>query len=83
MKILMALSLIAAIVLIMSCQQPAQIKTEMEKQTAQIKSLESKVDALNVKVEQLITDFNKHMDDFHKKSHKPKRFPALGYAPNQ
>lgn len=81
MRTLIALCLIAAIVFIVSCQQPAQMKADMEKQTEQIKMLEEKIDALNTKIEQLMTNYKKHLDDFHQKSSKGKKLPAMGLAP--
>ena len=78
MRLFTALSLIAAIALIVSCQQPAQSKARMEKQADQIKTLENKVDALNNKLEQFIKDFNQHLDNFHKKSRQQKKLPAMG-----
>jgi len=76
------ISLISVIAIIISCQQPTQIRAELEKQTNQIKLLENKVDVLNAKVEQLMKDFNQHIEDYHKKSLKrglkARKSPALG-----
>lgn len=81
MKKLATIGLLVAITLIMSCQPSAQTKSEMEKQAEQIRMLDNKIDALNTKIEQLIKDFKKHLDDFHKKTSKEKKLPAMGYAP--
>lgn len=68
MKKFAALCLIAAIVLVLSCQESAQVRAEREKMVTQIKTVEGKVTELQAKIEQLTNDFNKHMDDFHKKA---------------
>lgn len=80
MRTFAALFLIAAIALVLSCQQPAETKAEMDKMAEQIKTLEGKVMEMNTKVEQLIADYAKHMADFHKKSTpttKTKTTPAV------
>jgi hypothetical protein len=68
MKKFVALCMIAAIALVVSCQESAQTKAEREQMTAQIKTLEGKVTEMSAKVEMLMTDFTKHMADFHTKA---------------
>ncbi|MEO0115221.1 MAG: hypothetical protein ABIK93_07060 [candidate division WOR-3 bacterium] len=67
MKKLAALCLIAAIFLVLSCQESAQVKAEREKMAEQIKALEGKVTELGAKVEQLTADYTKHYEEFHAK----------------
>jgi uncharacterized protein YoxC len=81
MKDIAIIGLLIVIALIMSCQPSAQTKSEMENQTEQIRMLEQKVDAFNTKIDQLMKDFKKHMDDFHQKTSKQKKLPAMGYLP--
>ena len=79
MKDIAIIGLLIVIALIMSCQPSAQIKSDMEKHAEQIRMLDNKIDALNTKIEQLMNDFKKHIGDFHQKSSKQKKVPALGY----
>lgn len=81
MKKLATIGLLIVIAFIMSCQPSAQTKSEMENQTEQIRMLEQKIDALNTKIDQFMNDFKKHLDDFHQKTSKQKKLPAMGYLP--
>ena len=81
MKDIAIIGLLIVIALIMSCQPSAQTKLEMDNQAEQIRMLEQKVDAFNTKIDQLMKDFKKHMDDFHQKTSKQKKLPAMGYLP--
>jgi len=81
MKDIAIIGLLIVIALIMSCQPSAHTKSEMENQIEQIRMLEQKVDAFNTKIDQLMKDFKKHMDDFHQKTSKQKKLPAMGYLP--
>lgn len=63
-----ALLLVAAVFSLLSCQEPAKAKEERQQMASQIKSLEDKVTQLEGKLDQLTTDFTKHIDEFHKKA---------------
>ena len=76
MKTFAALCLIAAIVLVLSCQESAQTKADMDKMAAQITALEAKVTEMSAKVDMMMTDYNKHMADFHTKAPAKTTKPA-------
>ncbi|MCL6465452.1 MAG: hypothetical protein K6T77_01700 [candidate division WOR-3 bacterium] len=82
MKRLAALFLIAAILVVVGCQESAQVKAQREQMATQIKTLEEKVVTLETKVEQLTADFAKHMEDFHKKA-PAKTTPTPKYQGSQ
>lgn len=68
MKKLSTLFLVAALLIVVGCQESAQVKAQREQMASQIKTLEEKVAALEAKVEQSTVDFTKHLDEFHKKA---------------
>ena len=72
MKKLTALCLIAAIALIVSCQPSAETKAELEKQAAQTKALEAKVETLTA-------DLAKHIQEYHAmgKEKQEKEIPLM------
>lgn len=67
MKKLAPLFLVAALLVVVGCQESAQVKAQREQMASQVKTLEEKVAALETKVEQSTADFAKHLDEFHKK----------------
>lgn len=68
----LTIALIALVVLfIIGCQVPQEIKTQLDKQTEQIKQLETKIQEHQAAFDQLKADFEKHMADFHKKAATP------------
>lgn len=55
-------------IFIIGCQAPQDVKAQMDKQTEQIKALETKLAENTAKIEQLKVDYEKHITDFHKKA---------------
>jgi peptidoglycan hydrolase CwlO-like protein len=66
MKYLTILSILLAFLLVVSCQAPQEIKTQLDKQAEQIKQLETKLQEQGAAFEQLKADFQKHLEEFHK-----------------
>lgn len=71
MKKLTIALLLVAVFLIIGCQAPQEMKTQLDKQTEQIKILETKLAEHATAFEQLKMDYEKHMVDFHKKGVTP------------
>lgn len=69
-KLTIALMLLA-VIFIVGCQAPQEMKTQLDKQTVQIKMLETKLAEHATTFEQLKLDYEKHMVDFHKKGATP------------
>ena len=67
MRIFAALCLIAVVAFVLSCQESAATKAEREQMAAQIKTLEGKVTEMGAKLEMLMTDYTKHIADYHTK----------------
>jgi outer membrane murein-binding lipoprotein Lpp len=68
MKKLAAICLIAVIAFVLSCQESAATKAEREQMANQIKTLQTQMDQLSAKFDQLATDFGMHMQQFHTKA---------------
>ena len=68
MKKLLIATILVAIVFIIGCQAPQDVKSQLDKQGAQIQALEKSLQEHAVKFEQLKMDYEKHMVDFHKKT---------------
>lgn len=76
MKTFAAICLIAAIVMVLSCQESAQTQADMEKMAAQITALETKVTEMSAKVDMMMNDYNMHMEQYHKKAPATTTKPA-------
>lgn len=68
MQKLLIAAIFIAFVFAISCQAPQEIKTQLDKQTEQIKQLETKLAEHATAFEQLKMDYEKHLADFHKKT---------------
>jgi outer membrane murein-binding lipoprotein Lpp len=67
MKKLLIAAIFIAVVLAVSCQAPQDIKSQLDKQSAQIMTLEKTIQDQAAKLEQLKMDYEKHMTELHKK----------------
>jgi outer membrane murein-binding lipoprotein Lpp len=68
MKKLLIAAIFVALVLAVSCQAPQDIKSQLDKQTTQIQTLEKTIQDQAAQIEQLKMDFNKLMVDLGKKT---------------
>lgn len=71
MKKLLIATLLVAIVFIIGCQVPQDIKAQIDKQTETIKNLETKITEQAATIEQLKMDLEKIMADYYKKGTTP------------
>jgi hypothetical protein len=67
MKKLLIAAIFVAFALAVSCQAPQDIKSQLDKQSAQIMTLEKTIQEHAAKLEQLKMDYEKHMTELHKK----------------
>jgi len=67
MKKLLIAAIFIAFALAVSCQAPQDVKSQLDKQSAQIQALEKNVQEHAAKLQQLMMDYEKHMVDLHKK----------------
>lgn len=68
MKKLTIALILLAVIFIIGCQAPQEIKTQLDKQTQTIETLQKTVNEQAAKIEQLKMDYEKHMIDLHKKT---------------
>jgi len=68
MKKLLIAVIFVAFALAVSCQAPQDVKSQLDKQSAQIQTLEKTIQDQATKIEQLKMDYQKHMIDIHKQS---------------
>jgi outer membrane murein-binding lipoprotein Lpp len=66
MKKLLIATVLVAIVFIIGCQAPQDIKAQLDKQSTQIQTLEKTIQDNATKLEQMKMDYEKHMVDLHK-----------------
>ncbi|MBS4015521.1 MAG: hypothetical protein KGZ86_03695 [Candidatus Latescibacteria bacterium] len=71
MKKLTIALILLAVIFIVGCQAPQDVKAEMDKQAEQIKMLETKLAEHATAFEQLKMDYEQHMVDLHKKTATP------------
>lgn len=81
MQKLLIAGIFIAVVLAISCQAPQEIKTQLDKQSAQIQTLEKTIQDQAAKIEQLKMDYEKHIADFHKKATTTTPKPAQPTPP--
>ena len=67
MKKILIAAIFIAFVFAVSCQAPQDVKSQLDKQSAQIMTLEKTIQDQAAKIEQLKMDYEKHMTDLHKK----------------
>ncbi len=68
MKKILIAAIFVAIALAVSCQAPQDIKSTLDKQTAQIQTLQTTIQEQAAKIEQLRMDLDKLLVDLHKKT---------------
>ncbi len=68
MKKLLIATIFIAFALAVSCQAPQDVKAQLDKQSAQIQTLEKTIQDQAAKLEQVKMDLDKLMVDLHKKT---------------